>query len=69
VEAFAEELRFLPFSALNGEGDVAGAVGAEVDGRERVLADVVALLDDIFIDPVIIVDRGTKELMTLLLFL
>jgi hypothetical protein len=60
VEAPAEELRFLPFSAADGEGDVAGVVGAAVDGGERVLADVVALLDDVFVDPIIVVNRGTN---------
>jgi hypothetical protein len=30
MEAPTKELRFLPFSAADGEGDVAGAVGAAV---------------------------------------
>jgi hypothetical protein len=40
-----------------------------VDGVERVLANGVALLDGVFVEPVIIIDQGTKELLKLLLFL
>jgi len=44
-------------------------VCAAVDGGERVLAvgDVV-MLNDVLIHPVVVVDRGTKKLLKLLLF-
>ena len=58
---------FLPFSTIDGEG-ITGIVCA-VDGGERVLAvgDVV-MLNDVLIRPVVVVDRGTKKLLKLLLF-
>ena len=59
---------FLPFSTIDGEG-ITGIVYAAVDGGERVLAvgDVV-MLNDVLIRPVVVVDRGTKKLLKLLLF-
>jgi hypothetical protein len=69
MEAPKEELRFLPCSAADGEGDVVGAAGGSVDGVERVLVGGVVLLDDILVDPIIIVIvYGMKEVLKSLLF-
>jgi len=59
---------FLPLSATKDVG-VTGAASTAVDGVERDIIGGVILIDDVMVDPFVIIDHGAKELLKLLLFL